>query len=419
MFSGCSALTLINTGSGGFSSLDYVSSFGDGAFSGCAFSSCTMSTNVNNLGTNVFSNCLNLTAVTLSTNSNLTSIPASAFSGCSNLSIVQNVFTTSSSNSSIITNLQTSAFYGCTNLGKSENIYCSSNFTYVGQYAFSNSGLIYINIPGVSSSSLSGVDEYAFSGCINLTSINIPYLLGINSSGLFVPSILEGVFQNCGFINVDFTNSSGSTFTQGIQSIGNNSFYDCPGLLTINLCNLISANNPYLINYVSSLGVAAFGNCTSLNAVTLFSTVNNSTTTLININNGSNPFSGCTALQDSSKAGNIITDFGINTPSPSQSYGEVSYYFTNNGFISNIFLPVIYNGNGATSGTAPVQNPEYNLQNNTVTILGAPNNLVYQGYTFNGWISQFTGEQFQFDNNTFSPPTFQINEYALLEAWWV
>ena len=86
---------------------------------------------------------------------------------------------------------------------------------------------------------------------------------------------------------------------------------------------------------------------------------------------------------------------------------------------NSIYLPVIYNANGATSGQVPVQNPEYNLQNNTVNILGAPNNLVRTGYTFNGWISQFTGEQFQFDNNTFTPSTFQINEYALLEAWWL
>jgi hypothetical protein len=429
MFSGCSALASINPG---FSSLQYVSSFGDGAFSGCGFTGCEMSNSVTSLGISVFQGCVNLEAVTLSTNSNITSIPASAFYGCSALSIVENLFTNSNSNSSIITNLQTSAFYGCTSLGLLNigtpssitivpiNIYCSPNLTYVGQYAFSNTALNYINIPGSPSASsdfISGIDENAFSGCTILTSVNIPNLLGINTSGSFVPSILEGVFQNCGFEIVDFTNSSGSIFTQGIQSIGNNSFYDCFNLTSINLCNLLSTNNPYLINYVTYIGVAAFGNCNSLNSVTLFSTVGNMTTTFININNDEqDPFSGCTSLQTSSNPGQILTDFGINQPSPANSYDYVAFYFTQAPFFNTIYLPVIYNSNGSTSGTVTASDSIE--QANTITIQ-APTNLTKDGFIFDGWTSYFTGQQFTYSYGVFSPSTYTVNEYALLEALWV
>lgn len=124
-----------------------------------------------------------------------------------------------------ITSIPSSAFYGCLNLANVANL--STQVTYIGQYAFSNSGIDYISIPGLPSSGLSGIDEYAFSGCSNLTTIIVPYLLGTNTSGTFIPTILEGVFSGCGLRNIDFTNSittTTSVFTPEISSINANAF---------------------------------------------------------------------------------------------------------------------------------------------------------------------------------------------------
>ena len=370
-FSDCSKLSSINA-----STLTYITSYGQNTFSNCGFTGFTVSDSVTSIGISVFEGSDNLSSITLSTN---------------------------------ITNIPSSAFYGCLNLANVTNL--SAQVTYIGQYAFSNSGIRYISIPGSPNSSLSGIDEYAFSGCSNLTAINVPYLLGINNSGTFVPSILEGVFSGSGFRNIDFTNSTttNSVFTPEISTINANAFFKCVDLTSINLCNFTDTN--VLTNYVSDLGVAAFGNCEQLNTVTLFSGING-TTSLININNGNDAFTGCTSLQNSSFPGIIITDYGVDEPPPPDSEDEVAYYFTTNGFNNTIYLPVIYNGNGNTGGTAPLS-ANYQ-QGFTVTVSGNTGNLVNTGFTFNGWTTLPSGGTYYAPNDTFT-----IGIYTVLYADWV
>jgi uncharacterized repeat protein (TIGR02543 family) len=48
------------------------------------------------------------------------------------------------------------------------------------------------------------------------------------------------------------------------------------------------------------------------------------------------------------------------------------------------FYGITYDGNGATSGTAPVDSNTY-TSSSTVTILGNTGSLAKTGYTFSGW----------------------------------
>ena len=110
------------------------------------------------IGSSAFSGCSNLTTVTISENSQLTSIGYNAFSGCSSLT----------------------------------SIYIPDSVTTIGEYAFvSCSNLIIVTIS--ENSQLTTIGEYAFSHCSSLTSIYIPDS---------VTTIEEFVFYNCSKLTI-------------------------------------------------------------------------------------------------------------------------------------------------------------------------------------------------------------------------
>lgn len=132
------------------------------------------------------------------------------------------------------------------------------------------------------------IEEYAFSHCSRLTSINIPdSVTEIGNSafrecsrltsvtiGNFVTSIGNFTFNNCSeltIINIPdtvteigggaFEGCSGLTSVSignSVTSIGNRAFSDCSGLMSIDIPNS-----------VTSIGDYAFGNCRGLTAVTI------------------------------------------------------------------------------------------------------------------------------------------------------
>ena len=73
---------------------------------------------------------------------------------------------------------------------------------------------------------------------------------------------------------------------------------------------------------------------------------------------------------------------------------------------------VIYNGNGSTGGSAPVDSGSPYIAGNTVTVLGA-GTLVRTGYTFNGWNTQTDGLGTSYTaTNTFTMPAANVTLYA-------
>lgn len=77
---------------------------------------------------------------------------------------------------------------------------------------------------------------------------------------------------------------------------------------------------------------------------------------------------------------------------------------------------VTYDGNGNTGGSVPIDNSNYQ-QNQTVTVLGNPGNLIRAGYSFSGWNTQTNGSGTTYTaSQTFSIGGANVTLYALWTA---
>ena len=246
------------------------------------------------VGSNVFSDCSDLTSVTIP--DSVTNIGASAFSGCGGLTSVtipqcvcanrlSSVFSSSYSHitnvviSDSVTNIGNSAFSGCSGL---TSVTIPDSVTSIGDYAFSGcSGLTSVTIPqyvldrqigsvfpsachsitNVSySSAISIIGPYALSGCSGLASVTIPE--GVTSIG-------DHAFSGCGGLeNV--------TIPDGVTSIGSSVFSGCSGLADVTIPES-----------VTSIGDEVFYGCSGLKSVTIPDGV---------MSIGSSVFSGCSSL---------------------------------------------------------------------------------------------------------------------------
>lgn len=143
----------------------------------------------------------------------------------------------------------------------------------IGKYAFANS-LINEIIIFAGGCNLGFIDDYAFSGCINLSKINIsvcsklyaigaysfkntPNLYSNENSALIIPEsvtiIAEGAFYESGLINLIF--ASGSK----LKEISKNAFYNCT-----NLSSVVFNGNSAL----TKIGESAFEECSSFKIFT-------------------------------------------------------------------------------------------------------------------------------------------------------
>ena len=204
---------------------------------------------------------------------------------------------------STFTSIGYAAFFDCTSL---TSVVIPNSVTSIGDAAFSNcTGLTSVVIPN----SVTSIGDYAFSNCTGLTSVTIPKSVTNIGGGLFVAC------TSLTAINVDAGNSTfssqdgvlynkakttliaypagktGNTFTipNSVTSIGDAAFSNCTRLTSVTIPNS-----------VTSIGYGAFDGCTSLTSVT----IPNSVTSI-----GNFAFDGCTSLT-SVTIGNGVTSIG-------------------------------------------------------------------------------------------------------------
>ena len=276
-FAGCGNLTNIVIP-------DSVAFIDDWAFMDCnKLTDIVIPNSVTSIGNSAFYNCSGLTSITIG--NSVTSIGDSAFEDCSGL--------TSITIPNSVTSIGNSAFSGCSQL----TCNVKNNLKYLGNFENPYSYLVGATNTDITSAKIDKncrfIGDYAFDNCSGLTSITI---------GNSVTSIGYGVFSSCS--NLDkISVATGNTKyhsagnclietetktlilgcknsvipTDGsVTSIGNAAFYNCSGLTSITIPDS-----------VTSIGNAAFYNCSGLTSVT----IGNSVTSI-----GYSAFSGCSGL---------------------------------------------------------------------------------------------------------------------------
>ena len=207
---------------------------------------------VTSIGGFAFKDCTGLTSMTIP--SSVTSIEGYAFKGCTSLT------------SMTIPSSVTSIGYGAFSDTPYYNDQPDGVF-YAGNIAYTYKGTMPENTSIIIKRGTRKINDNAFEGKINLTSITIPES---------VTSIGSYAFSRTGLTSV--------TIPSSVTSIGNAAFYDCWGLTSVSIspsvtsigkgtfsqCGLTSVTIP---EGVSSIEYKAFGGCRNLTSVTIPSSV--------------------------------------------------------------------------------------------------------------------------------------------------
>ena len=309
-----------------------VTAIGQSAFSNCKeLTSVTIPASVTSIGDRAFQGCGGLSSITLPPG--VTSIGLAVFAGCPGL--------TSFTIPSTVTSIGESAFGSCTGL---TSIEIPSTVTSIGRYAFSGcTGLTAVTIP----SSVTSLEDFLFWKCTGLTSVTIPSsVTSIGSyvftecSGLTSITIPNGVTKICGSAFSNCPNLTSITIPASVTSIGNAVFFECPSLASVVVesgntvydsrqnCNAIietatdelifGCKNAFIPDGVRSIRGSAFANvlanafagCSGLTSLVIPASVTNigsyafwNCTDLTSVTIGSSTakievdaFRGCTAL---------------------------------------------------------------------------------------------------------------------------
>ena len=192
-----------------------VTTIGATAFSGCSsLSSVTIPVGVTTIEDGAFSGCSNLTSVIIS--SSVTSIGSWAFSYCSNLAKV--------SIPSSVTNIADRAFHGCAKLKSLEVLFDNENYKSISGLLLTKDAKTLVAAPRglpdlMIPPGVTNIGSYAFSGCHGLESVVLP------SS---VKSIGDYAFFNCISLN-------SLCIPRSVEDIGHAPFSFGSDLLTVHV----------------------------------------------------------------------------------------------------------------------------------------------------------------------------------------
>lgn len=285
-----------------------VTSLSGNSFNGCKKLKYIDLSNVNSISAGAFTGCSDLAGVTFGPQ--LTSLSNSAFNGCKNLKYIDLSMCTG------LTSIQANAFDGCTSLVE---VKLPPGLKSISNYAFANcANLKKIEFPDT----ITSIGVQAFKGCASLTEISLPPN---------IYSIPSGCFSFCTSLNR--INLNGNT---RLASIGSYAFSGCDSLTTVEFPEVTSVN------------VEAFSHCANLVEARFPSVqvyTNTSNVTYLNISAAA--FFGCPKMS------------ALHIDSVGQSHAG--------SYTNNLGLPyncIIYCKNGyRTYQTATVISDNYHLAN--------------------------------------------------------
>ena len=323
-FRNCTSLTSITIPSS-------VTAIGESAFDGCtSLKSVLIPGSVTSISEYVFSDCTSLKSVTIQ--NGVESIGVAAFSGCTNL--------TSITIPNSVTLIDSYAFVGCASLTAINVATGNQNYVSVNGVLFNKDKTTIIRYPEGKKDEnykildgVTGINSYAFYGCISLTNITIPdSVKGIGWSAFYGCSSLKSITIPNGVTVIDTTTFIGCTsltsitIPNSVAEIFDPAFDGCTSLTAINVAegnqNYASVNgvlynkdkttimrypagkkdkNFKMPNNVTRISGRTFYGCTSLKSVTIPNNV-----TWI----GDSVFNGCTSLTSITIPGSV-TSIGI------------------------------------------------------------------------------------------------------------
>lgn len=212
-----------------------VTAIGNNAFLGRGITAMTIPASVKEIGTHAFSDCTELSSLTIAENSTLNIVGTGAFAGCTKLDSIQLPAS--------VTEIGRGAFVGCglqtLSVEDGNAAYSSKDNCILSKDE--KTVLFGCNGSGIPET-VTAIGDYAFDGCKTMTSMIIPS--GVTAVGDFA-------FAGC-------TSLANVVVPDSVTEIGTRAFFGCTSLNTIAL----PKKNV-------QLGSHLFGQCASLTSVTL------------------------------------------------------------------------------------------------------------------------------------------------------